>query len=290
MGLFSKEECAFCGNKVGFFKRKRLVNKEGYICKECEKKCSCLINVGRFTKTQIEEHMKYMERQNKLYEEAFATLDKDKKERYMSINTGIEFADEIAMFRYVSPDADKKLYKELFRYDQIRSYEPYKKENTNQQNGDKKYSEVGVLIHLYSSWDEYGRDMNEYANNRSYHPYVTEIRIPTARNVDDFSHIGVKDKLDKIFGVYEDNSLIGGIKSSIMGTNQQRAQMKVASEGLKALGSFAKSKITGNEEDSDKAKENWENLKEDAINLATNNRAAYTVVANDVEDRILGKE
>ncbi len=39
MGLFSKEECNLCGEKAGFLSRKRLVNKSGYICKECEKKC-----------------------------------------------------------------------------------------------------------------------------------------------------------------------------------------------------------------------------------------------------------
>ena len=38
MGLFSKEECNLCGEKAGFLCRKRLVNKSGYICKECEKK------------------------------------------------------------------------------------------------------------------------------------------------------------------------------------------------------------------------------------------------------------
>ena len=59
MGLFSKEECSFCNDKVGFLNRKKLVNNEGYICKNCEMKCSALINVGRFTKQDIEDHIKY---------------------------------------------------------------------------------------------------------------------------------------------------------------------------------------------------------------------------------------
>ena len=285
MGLFSKEPCVFCDNKVGFFSRKRLVNKEGYICRECERKCSSLINVGRFTKADLEAHIKYMENQNKIFEEAFEGLEKDKITRFMCVETGVEFANDIAMFKYNSPAANKKQYKELFRYDQIKSYEPYMLENTNSQGG-KKYSEVGVKIKLYCSW---APDMKQFAGSRSYHPYVEELRVPRHKNVDSYTSDPMIDYLDKLFGRYEDNSLVGGIKSSFIGTNKERSQMKVASEGLKALGSLAKAKITGNEEDSEKAKENLNTLKNDAADLATGNRATYTKVANDVENQILTK-
>ena len=285
MGLFSKEQCAFCDNKVGFLGRKKLVNNEGYICKDCENKCSCLINVGRFTKAEIEEHIKYMENQNKLVEEAFDVLDKNQKQRFVCIETGVEFADEIAMFKYISPAANKRVNKELFRYDQIKSYEPYTISNPNSQNG-KKYSEVGIIIKLYSSWSPADK---QFAGNKSYHPYVEEIKVPRHRNVDDFNSDPMIDYLDKLFGKYEDRSLVGGIKSSFIGTNQERQQMKVAAEGLKALGSFAKAKMTGNEEDSEKAKENIDTLKNDAANLVTGNRVTYSEIANSVEDRILSK-
>ncbi len=287
MGLFSKEECSYCGNRVGFFSRKKLVNNEGYVCKSCELKCSPLVNVSRFTKAELGEHMKYMERENKLYEEVFLTIDKDRRERFVCISTGVEFADEIAMFRFISPNADKKVYKELFRYDQIKSYDPYKVANTNDQGG-KKYSEVGVCIQLYSTWNDPSMNKEEYKNNRSYHPYVTEIKVPTARNVDDFSHVGLKDKLDKLFGVYEDNSVVGSIKSSFVGTNKERQQMKVASEGFKALGDLAKSKITGNEADAAKAQASMDSLKNDALDYVTKNRATFSKVANDVEDSFFG--
>ena len=288
MGLFSKEPCVICGNKVGFFSRKRLVNKEGYICKECEQKCSEFINVGHFTKAEIEEHIKYMEKQNKLYHEAFEPIDKKHISRFVSISTGLEFADEIAMFKVVSPKAKKKEYQELFRYDQINHYEPYYKENTN-SNSDKKYAEVGLTIHLNCSRRGFGEAEGSVTGvgARNFHPYVKELQIPTARNVNDFSHVGLKDYLDKLFGTYEDSSVIGSIKSSFVGTNKERAEMKVASEGLKALGSLAKSKLTKNEADNEAAKENIENLKNDAFDLATGNRATYTKIANDVEDRIL---
>ena len=278
MGLFSKEQCAFCS-------RKRLVNKEGYICKECERKCSALINVGRFTKADLEGHMKYMENQNKIFEEAFEGLEKDKKQRFMCVETGVEFADDIAMFKYNSPASNKKIYKELFRYDQIKSYEPYMVENTNSQGG-KKYSEVGVKIKLNCSW---APDMKQFAGSRNYHPYVEELKVPRHKNVDSYTSDPMIDYLDKLFGCYEDNSLVGGIKSSFIGTNKERQQMKAASEGLKALGSLAKSKITGNEEDIEKANANMENAKNTAADLVTGNRATFTKVANAVEDQILNK-
>ena len=285
MGLFSKEECSLCGNKVGFLARKRLVNNEGYICKDCEKKCSSLINVGRFTKEQIEEHIRYMEDQNKIFEEAFETIDKKQKERFVCVETGLEFADEIAMFRYLSPTANKRINKELFRYDQIRDYEPYTVENTSSQGG-KKYSEVGVIIKLNCSW---APDSRQFAGNRSYHPYVAEIKVPRHKNVDDYTSDPMINYLDKLFGRYEDTSVLGGIKSSFIGTNKERQQMKIAGEGLKALGSLAKSKITGKEDDAEKAKANMETLKNDTLDYATGNRATYTKVANEVENKILSK-
>ena len=249
------------------------------------KKCSSLINVGRFTKTQIDEHIQYMEKQNKIYEETFESIDKKQKQRFVCVETGVEFVDEIAMFRYVSPSANKKVYKELFRYDQIKSYEPYTISNTNSEN-EKAYSEVGVIIKLYCSWDPADK---QFAENRSYHPYVEELKVPRHKNVDDYNSDPMIDYLDKLFGRYEDNSLVGGIKSSFIGTNKERQQIKFASEGLKALGSLAKSKITGNEEDIEKAKSNMDTLKDDALNIVTENRAKYTKIANDVEDKILTK-
>ena len=102
--------------------------------------------------------------------------------------------------------------------------------------------------------------------------------------------MGLKDHLDKVFGVYEDNSFVGGIKSSIVGTNKERQERKVAGEGFKALGNLAKAKITGNEEDAEKAKDSLNTLKNDAADLVTHNRASLTKTANEVEDRILGNE
>ena len=192
------------------------------------------------------------------------------------------------MFRYVSPEADKKVFKELIRYDQIRDYEPYYKNNTSSDG--KKYAEVGLTIRLNCSRPKFGEAPGSVngVGNRSYHPYIHELQVPTARNVDAFSGFGLKEHLDKVFGVYEDTSVVGSIKSSFIGTNKERQQIKVASEGLAALGNLAKSKITGNEEDAAKAADSMATLKEDALDMATHNRSSLAKTANEVEDRILG--
>ena len=164
---------------------------------------------------------------------------------------------------------------ELSRYDQIQSYEPYYENATS--NDGKKYSEVGLVLKLNCSRPKFGEAAGSVTGKgaRNFHPYVHEIKVPTAKNVDSFSHVGLKDHLDKIFGTYEDNSVVGGIKSSFVGTNKERQQMKVATEGIKALGNLAKAKITGNEED--------------AEDYATGNRVSLGKVANSVEDKILGE-
>ena len=200
MGLFSKEECSFCEKKVGFLGRKIIANKEGYICKECEKKCSALINVSHFTKAELRKHMDYMEKQNKIYEEKFETIDKKDRKRFVCISTGIEFADDIEMFTYISPETNKKVYKELFKYDQIKSYEPYFKENKSSQNG-KKYYEVGMVIYLNCSRPEFGEvHRKDIIYGRNVHPYVSEIKVPTKRDTDNKNdYMSLKNQLDKIF-------------------------------------------------------------------------------------------
>lgn len=287
MGLFTKEECVFCGNKVGFFSRNSLSNKTGVICKECEKKCSPLVNVGRLTKDQASEHIKYMERQNELYEKAFLPLGKNKKQRFVYQFTGVEFADEIAMFAFISPKDKKKVNRELFRYDQIKSYEPYTIKNANTQNG-KKYSEVGMVIKLYCSNPSIAPESKDNVG-RDYHPYVSELKVPTGKNVDDeFSSRALKRQLDLMAGIYEDDSLLGSMKEKFTGSQKDRNQIAAAASGLKALGSLAKAKMSGSEEDMENAKKQMEDAKDKTINLITKNRKKYTEIANAVEKSILG--
>lgn len=289
MGLFSKEECSFCLNKVGFFSRQSLSNKTGYICKECEKKTSALVKIGTLTKDQASEHIAYMERQNKLYEEAYEVLGKDPKERFVYQFEGVVFADSIAMFEYISPKTKKRVYKELFRYDNIAHYEVYSVDNTNTQNGSKQYSEVGVNIIMNPDLVIPPKHIPGVRITAGSHPYVGEIKVVTGKNQDSKSSAKqLINKLDKLFGRYTDDSLFGSIKESFTGTQKQRAQYAAAGDALNALGKMAKAKISKKEEDNEAAKEALNNAKESALNLATNNVNKYQQIADEVEKKILG--
>jgi len=54
---------------------------------------------------------------------------------------------------------------------------------------------------------------------------------------------------------------------------------------VKALGGLAKSKITGNEEDAEKAKEKMEQAVDSGFAYLSENRSKYTQIANEVEKR-----
>lgn len=64
---FGKQVCAFCGQEVGMLNRDKIKNDE-FICHDCRRTCSRYIQVYRYTKDQLQEHMEYMKRQAKLVE------------------------------------------------------------------------------------------------------------------------------------------------------------------------------------------------------------------------------
>lgn len=285
MGLFSKEKCEFCGKEAGMLGRKKLSDKK-YICKDCEKNCSAFMEPSRFDTEYLRTHMEYMRKENELYQKVFEPLSKEQKDRFIHEGFyGIVFADEIAMFEIIDPKADKKNYKELFRYDQIKDYEVYKKENTAE--GGKKYSEVGVKIKMNCRIGPTSVGMSDVEKKLS-HPYVQEIDILCEKNTDNTSNTSlIIGHLNKIFG-RASNTVVGAIKESIMGTEHERQGYKAGADALKAFGSFAKAKMSGNEEDAEKAKENINTAVESGFAYASENRSTYTKIADEVEKNALG--
>ena len=285
--LFSKQECAFCGKQVGALARKRLADKN-YICKECEKNCSAFIDPARFDTEYIKNHMEYMKKQDILYKKEFEPLDKKQKERIVHEGYyGVVFADDIAMFEVVDPKAEKRNYKELFRYDQIKDYEIYTKENSSSENA-KKYAEVGVKIKMNCQIGVNSAGMSEI-EKRLAHPFVDELNILCARNDDSTASTNlIIGHLNKIFGRASD-TLFGSIKESVVGTGHERQGYKAGADALKALGSLAKAKMSGNEEDAEKAKEKLDQAVDSGMAYLSENRSEYTKIANEVEKRAWGE-
>ena len=178
----------------------------------------------------------------------------------------------------------KRNFKELFRYDQIKDYEVYAKPNTSTGDGQKKYSEVGIKIKLNC---KIGMDAagNSEIENRLSHPYVEELNILCARNTDiDTDGTLAISHLNKIFG-RASGTVFGSIKESITGTGHERQGYKAGADALKALGSFAKSKVTGNEEDAQNAKEKMQQAAESGMAYFSENRSQYTKIADAAEER-----
>ena len=285
--LFSKQTCAFCGNQVGALARKKLADKN-YICKECEKNCSAFIDPSRFDTEYIKQHMEYMKKQDILYKKEFETLDKSKKERLVKEGYyGVVFADEIAMFEVIDPKAEKKNYKELFRYDQIKDYEIYTKDNMSSEGG-KKYSEVGVKIKMSCQIGVSSAGMSD-VEKKIAHPYVEELNILCGRNEDTTSDTSLLiGHLNKIFG-RASGTVFGSIKESIIGTEHERQGYKAGADALKALGGLAKAKMSGSEEDAQSAKEKIEQAVDSGFAYMSENRTQYTKIADAVQQRAWGE-
>ena len=283
MGLFSKEECCFCNQKVGMLSRKKLRDKK-YICKDCEKNCSAFIDVSKFDSEYVKQHFEYMKKQNELYKKEFASIPKEEKIFAEYQFNGLVFADSIAMFEVITSKTEKKNYKELFRYDQIKDYDIYT--ILNNQEGGKKYSEVGVKIEFYCKEGINSVGMTEQEKAMA-HPYVETIKIYYGKNVD--NDLGVAtaiNHLDEIFLREPRYKTLGrNIKEAFTGTESERRNLKQGVDTLKALGGLAKAKLSGDEEGLESAKANMKNTIESTVNLASGNRLKYKEIADAAEKR-----
>ncbi len=285
--LFSKETCELCAKEVGALARIKL--KDGkYICKDCRKNTSAFYKPEKYTLEEVKKHIEYMKKQDELYHKEFETLSKDERERFVHLGYyGLEFADKIGMFEVITPEANKRNYKELFRYDQIKDFEIYGKENMSTEQNAKKYSETGIklIMRCSDSIDSTGSSEEEL---KRMHPYASEIIIPVAKDVDNLDGGLAKHHLNRIFGRAEE-TLAGAIKEKFTGTEHERTGYKAGNEALGALGSFVKGKVTGNEEDLEAAKEKMKNAASTAMDYMSENRTKYAKIADEVEVRTLGK-
>ena len=171
--IFGKKTCAFCGGECGMMSRTKIKGDE-YICSKCDDMCSNFIRKSRFTKPELEGHMEYMKRSDRIYKEVILP-NVQKHECYPSATQrqGIEFFDDFGMFRIMDGSRDHKenYPKELFRYDQVASYEPYYEEAEPEEAGKPKvFHEGGIIIRLVGALD----DTTKMQKGLRAHPYITE--------------------------------------------------------------------------------------------------------------------
>ena len=284
---FGKRTCAFCGGECGMLNRTKIKDDE-YICGKCDDMCSFHIQKYRFTKDELRGHMEYMKRSDRIYKEV--ALSGARSERFPSATArqGIEFFDNIGMFRIMdgSKDNNEKYPKELFRYDQLASYEPYIEESEEKdENGkiEKVFGEGGIKIKLVGCRD----DMSTMRKGLRAHPYITEeITVCFATNdrekenylkyVDNVIH-----HFNYIFGVNDD---INGLFSFGMNRKEKRDLMGVIGFAKTAVDAVKVAK-DGGEITEEKKTEIMGNM--NAIDDAeTGGLAEYTRRADAAEEKI----
>jgi len=282
--IFGKKTCAFCGGECGMMSRTKIKGDE-YICSKCDDMCSNFIRKSRYTKPELEGHMEYMKRSDRIYKEVILPNVK-KHEAYPSATQrqGIEFFDDFGMFRIMDGSRDHKenYPKELFRYDQVASYEPYYEEGEPAEPGKPKvFKEGGIKIKLVGAMD----DTTKMQKGLRAHPYITEeIKVCFATN----------DREKENYLKYAENAIhhfdyIFGVESkglfSFGMSKQEKRDLKAAVAFTKTAFDAVKVAKNGGEITEEKKAEIMENMH--AIDDAqTGGLAEYTRAADSAEAKI----
>lgn len=244
--IFGKKTCAFCGGECGMLSRTKIKGDE-YICSTCDDMCSHFIRKSRFTKDELLGHMEYMKRLDRVYKEVILPNLKQ-SERYPSATSrqGIEFFDDYGMFRIIDSSRDNsgKYPTELFRYDQVASYEPYYEEAEPEEPGKPKvFHEGGIIIRLVGAKD----DTTTLRKGLRAHPYIIEeIKVCFATNdrekenylkyaenaIFHFNHIfGVNDDSTGLFNFGMSTKEKRDLKAAVAFTKTAFEAVKVAKNG-----------------------------------------------------------
>lgn len=68
--LFAKQNCAVCGKECGTLHRSKLRDGQ-FLCDDCGNKCSKYIRLSELTLDEAKEHMEYMARMKRVFDEVF---------------------------------------------------------------------------------------------------------------------------------------------------------------------------------------------------------------------------
>ena len=242
--VFGKKTCALCGAECGVMSRTKIKNDQ-FLCTKCRGSCSAYVRLSEWDLDRVKQHMAYMQRQKRLYDEVFQPAPKDLTCRVL-VNEGIQFCDALGML-YLMPDSSHKdRLPELLRYDQIASWEPYLDE-TQPAEKDKKpeFHGCGITLKMVQA-DEIE---DENPKGLSAHPYIKyPIQICFTKSEKDrekaISHVqSVCMKLDGINGKHDSQRALFGFGMS----KKESRDLKGAAGMLGVMGSMAKAAAAGRE-------------------------------------------
>lgn len=276
--LFGKKPCVLCGAEVGAMHRDKIKNKE-YVCNECARKCSQFVRLSEMDKETVQEHISFMEKREKIYEQYLA-----QKGSYPSAlhHFGIVVNDEIGMLAIRDkPNSKKKVYHEVIRYDEIESYESYKETTTT--DGKEVFKESGVKLKLVSSRSSTTSTANEQRGLR-VHPYVThEIKLCFNKNEKDAGDgLGIIQHLDQIFGVRDNEHGFLGLGMS----KAEKRDLQAKTDMAKLMGGVLKSAVKG--ESGEGLQEQFAQAQQSADDAMTGGLAVYSRRADEAENSVAG--
>ena len=217
--LFAKQNCAVCGKECGTLHRSKLRDGQ-FLCDDCGNKCSKYIRLSELTLDEAKEHMEYMARMKRVFDEVF-----DKTEfrvnAYPSTPTqmGLVFCDELGMLYIDDRTGGRGKMPELIRYDQIASYEEY-------------------LVQP--------RSITEAQTQRGMrpHPYIKQELVICFSKRDrreiGYAHIA-RQHLDHIFGVHDNETSMFGRRMSKAEERELKGQMGM----IGAMGAVASAAMKG---------------------------------------------
>ena len=133
--LFAKQNCAVCGKECGTLHRSKLRDGQ-FLCDDCGDQCSKYIRLSELTLDEAKEHMAYMARMKRVFDEVFNKTE-FRVNAYPSTPSqmGLVFCDELGMLYIDDRTGGRGKMPELIRYDQIASYEEYLDETPAKEPG-----------------------------------------------------------------------------------------------------------------------------------------------------------
>ena len=275
--LVSKQGCTFCGNEVGAMHRTKIKGDE-YVCNECARKCSEWVRLSEMDRTTVDEHMKFMEKRNRIYEKQF---DGVKKSIYPGSGREyrVVFADDLGMLAIQNIRNNKRKENvEVIRYDEIERYEPYLETTT--EDGKQKFKEAGIKRKLMENVTYADRDIaKKGVRNHPYIKHEIKLAFRTSERDTNYEDNAIQH-LDYIFGVHDnEHALFGGMSKA------EKRNLQAGVEMTKLMGGMLKGAIKGDAKNDEALKEQFSKAQETADAAGTGGMSVYTRRADEAEEK-----
>ena len=277
--LFGKQTCCICGAECGPMSRTKIKNKE-FVCDNCAHSCSLYVRLSEMDKEEIQEHMKFMEMRNKVYEEVLQPLEGPKVIYYPGRKLdedGVVCYMKHGMFIIRHKNNPKhKLYTEVIRFDEVDYMEEYIDKNPASGDKPETFKEFGVKIHLVS--DKPGAKMSKdsFNNNPHPHPYINrEIKLCFSKD-EKYTQTGFIEHTAKyIYGIDDDRSRFWSMSKN------EKAKLQAGVDMANLIGEAIKAQKNG-ETDPSAIQEQFEKTQASTERANVGRLADSTRIADEI--------